>query len=86
MVREAVPDVELTLNTEPGVRNPDIIVPEGTISQLGFEYAEIKPLSNSGLTRFKYQVLNVWELEGKVLPITYDYDGNIYYGFSGLWK
>lgn len=81
-----VPDVKLILNTDPGVAGPDMRVPENAISRLGFEYAEIKPLSRTGLSRFKNQVLNVWDLEGQVLPITYDYDGNIYYGFSGPWR
>jgi hypothetical protein len=87
LLQDAVgPNVELTLNTAPGVNGVDIEVPEASVFRVGFRRAEIKPMSSSGLSRFKNQVLNVWDLEGQVLPITYDYDGNIYYGFSGPWR
>jgi hypothetical protein len=65
----------------PGV---DVEVPVEDIDGVGFQYAEIKPLSRSGRSRFNNQVLNVWDLEGRVQAITYDKNGNIYYGFPGL--
>ena len=58
-------------------------MPGRFVDDVGFEYGEIKPLSRSGRSRFNNQVLNIWNLEGRVQPITYDRDGNIYYGFPG---
>jgi hypothetical protein len=77
-------DVNLTLNTAPNTRGVDVEVLEEDIGDVGFEYAEIKPLSRSGRSRFNNQVLNVWDLEGRVQAITYDKNGNIFYGFPGL--
>lgn len=75
--------IDLKLNTAPDACGVDIEVPPGKIDDIGFEYAGIKPLSHSGRSNFHYQVLNIWNLEGRVQPITYDRKGNIYYGFSG---
>lgn len=77
-------DVTLRLNTAPNARGVDVDVPEASIRDLGFEYAEIKPLSRTGRSRFNNQVMNIWDLEGRVQAITYDKNGNIYYGFPGL--
>jgi hypothetical protein len=77
-------NITLTLNTAPNVRGVDIAVPDDGIHVVGFEFAEIKPLSRTGRTRFNDQVLNVWDLDGRVQAITYDKNGNIYYGFPGL--
>jgi hypothetical protein len=76
-------DIKLTLNTAPYARGVDIKVPGDFIDNIGFEYAEIKPLSRTGRSRFNNQVLNIWDLEGRVQAITYDRNGNIYYGFPG---
>lgn len=85
MLQDAVdPDAKLILNTAPNARGVDIQVPKPNIEDVGFEFAEIKPLSRSGRSRFNNQVLNIWDLEGRVQPITYDENGNIYYGFPGL--
>ena len=77
-------DVDLILNTAPNMRGVDVQVPSPKIEDVGFEFAEIKPLSRSGRSRFNHQVLNIWDLEGRVQPITYDKNGNIFYGFPGL--
>jgi hypothetical protein len=77
-------NVTLTLNTAPNARGVDVAVPDDGVHIVGFEYAEIKPLSRTGRSRFNNQVLNVWDLEGRVQAITYDEFGNIYYGFPGL--
>lgn len=77
-------NVNLRLNTAPNTRGVDITVPPEYAERIGFDFAEIKPLSRSGRSRFNYQVLNVWDLEGRVQAITYDQNGNIYYGFPGL--
>jgi hypothetical protein len=77
-------DVTLTLNTAPNARGVDVEVPDRGVHIVGFEYAEIKPLSRTGRSRFNNQVLNVWDLEGRVQATTYDKQGNIFYGFPGL--
>jgi len=85
LLQESVsPNVVLTLNTAPNTPGVDVEVPVEDIDSVGFQYAEIKPLSRSGRSRFNNQVLNVWDLEGRVQAITYDKNGNIYYGFPGL--
>jgi len=66
------------------MRGVDVQVPSPKIEDVGFEFAEIKPLSRRGRSRFNNQVLNVWDLEGRAQPITYDRNGNIFYGFPGL--
>jgi hypothetical protein len=76
-------DVRLELYTAPYTRGVDITVPADFADDVGFEYGEIKPLSRTGRSRFNNQVLNIWNLEGRVQPITYDRKGNIYYGFPG---
>lgn len=77
-------DITLRLNTAPNIPGIDVQVPPKGIDVVGFEFAEIKPLSRSGRARFNNQVLNVWDLEGRVQAITYDKNGNIYSGFPGL--
>lgn len=77
-------NANLVLRTAPNTPGVDVEVPRPDIDDVGFEYAEIKPLSRAGRSRFNHQVLNVWDLEGQVQAITYDKDGNIYYGFPGL--
>jgi len=85
LLQESVgPNVVLTLNTAPNTPGVDVEVPENGVHVTGFEYAEIKPLSRTGRSRFNNQVLNIWDLEGRVQAITYDKNGNIYYGFPGL--
>ena len=76
-------NIQLELNTAPYARGVDITVPQRFINDVGFEYGEIKPLSRTGRSRFNNQVLNIWNLEERVQPITYDRNGNIYYGFPG---
>jgi hypothetical protein len=77
-------DITLKLNTAPSIRGVDVEVPVPDIDSVGFQHAEIKPLSRSGRSRLNYQELNVWDLAGQVQAITYDKNGNIYYGFPGL--
>jgi hypothetical protein len=59
-----------------------ICIPLGEIEvpELGARYLEIKPLTESGYARIRANI-GRWELSEPVLPVTYDYDGNIYYGF-----
>lgn len=85
MLQESVgPNVVLTLNTAPNTPGVDVEVPVPDIDSVGFQYAEIKPLSRSSRSRLNYQEFNVWDLAGQVQAITYDKNGNIYYGFPGL--
>jgi len=64
----------------PGIRGVDIELPEMEVPELGARYIEIKPLADSGFKRFRADIAR-WKLTEPVLPLTYDYDGNIYYGF-----
>ena len=51
------------------------------MGQVGYPLAEIKPLSPSGERRLIKQIEN-WGFDPKqVQAITYDANGNLYYGF-----
>jgi hypothetical protein len=80
LIRAAAPSIEFIANTAPGVNGVDIEVPSRYISQVGFRFAEIKPLTKSGISKFNAQVAR-WKLPGLVQAISYDPRGNIYNGF-----
>ena len=66
---------------EPGQRGIDVSVPEKHIARLGFAHAEIKPLSASGEKKLRQQV-GKWGYDpSTVSAITYDANGNVYFGF-----
>jgi hypothetical protein len=69
-----------TIRVLPGQTGVDVTVGEDFVDQVGFQYAEIKPLSASGERRFNQQVLN-WNLPENVQAITYDANGNVFLGF-----
>jgi hypothetical protein len=46
---------------------------------------EIKPMSANGYTSFNAQTAKL-DLSDPVQAITYDKQGNIYYGFVGPWQ
>ena len=64
----------------PGQTGVDVTVGEQYVDQVGFQFAEIKPLSASGAARFNQQVLN-WNLQSPVQAITYDANGNVFLRF-----
>jgi hypothetical protein len=74
------PDVEIILRTAPSDKDWDIEIPAEVASEAGFRYAEIKPVSDYGFRSYTEQVAR-WKLPEPVLAISYDYLGNIYYGF-----
>jgi len=80
LVQAQLPDIDMILRTSPGVKGVDIEVPFDKSSSVGFQFAEIKPLTNYGFRSFNRQVAR-WKLPGPVDALTYDYQGNIYYGF-----
>ncbi len=80
LIKAAAPDVEFTDNTAPGIKGVDIEVPLEDVPKVGFEYAEIKPLTKSGIRKFAEQVAR-WKLPSSVQAISYDSKGNIYLGF-----
>ena len=80
LVKARLPNARIILRTSPGIRGVDIELPEMEVPELGARYTEIKPLTDSGFKRFRADIAR-WKLTEPVLPLTYDYDGNIYYGF-----
>jgi hypothetical protein len=79
LFQQSAKDVAFTFNRTP-LKGVDIGVPASKSGLVGFRFAEIKPLSNAGFSRFKRQVAR-WNLPAPVELITYDYEGNIYFGF-----
>jgi hypothetical protein len=69
------------LRVEPGQRGIDVSVPEKHIARLGFAHAEIKPLSASGEKKLQQQIWKWGYDPSTVRAITYDADGNVYFGF-----
>jgi hypothetical protein len=80
LVQSRLPDVPMTLRTSAGMRGVDIELDVSYVDALGARYLEIKPLTDSGFKTFRVQIAR-WKLTEPVLPVTYDYEGNIYYGF-----
>jgi hypothetical protein len=75
------PSVPFEFRVNPGQRGIDVTVPTDYVGRVGFEFAEIKPLSVSGERTMLRQIDN-WGLRPEqVRPITYDALGNVYYGF-----
>jgi hypothetical protein len=58
-----------------------VSVPEKHIAELGFARAEIKPLSASGEKKLQQQIWNWGYDPSTVRAITYDANGNVYFGF-----
>jgi hypothetical protein len=79
LLREMYPDVVFIFRAGPGQRGIDVEVTEKSISGVGHQYIEIKPLTPSGERSFNQQ-LERWGV-GPVQSLTYDKDGNLYYGF-----
>jgi hypothetical protein len=76
------PNVPFVLRVEPGMKGIDVTVPKKSIDEVGFEHAEMKPLTESGKRTMMLQIQR-WGLSSKkVRPITYDADGNVYYHFG----
>lgn len=80
LVQDMFPNVKMILRTAPSNIDWDIEIPADEASRVGFRYAEIKPVSEYGFRTYTWQVAR-WKLPEPVLAITYDYHGNIYYGF-----
>jgi hypothetical protein len=81
---------ELVQRTEPGVPfklkvssaedGVDIETPIEFVPKVGFRYAVILPRTKAAYSSFA-EDLRRWNLPAPVLAITYDREGNIYYGF-----
>ena len=80
LVQDAYPDLVMILRTSPGMKGVDIQLQIDDASLTGFQYAEIKPLTDQGFRSFNTQVAR-WRLNGPVHVFTYDYQGNFYHGF-----
>jgi hypothetical protein len=81
MLRKLYRDANLILRVEPGQRGIDVSVPKDHIAKLGFAHAEIKPLSESGEKKLRQQVEKWGYDPSTVRAITYDANGNVYFGF-----
>jgi hypothetical protein len=82
IIKTLHPDVGFVLQVERGAQGIDVRVPKKSISKVGFEHAEIKPLTLSGKRRMLRQIED-WGLDpNKVRAITYDGEGKVYYGFG----
>jgi hypothetical protein len=58
-----------------------VSVPANYIARVGFAHAEIKPLSASGEKKLRQQIW-MWEYDpNTVRAVTYDANGNVYFGF-----
>ena len=81
MLQNLYRDADLILRVGRGQKGIDVSVPEEHIARLGFAHAEIKPLSASGEKKMRQQILE-WEYDpSTVQAITYDANGNVYFGF-----
>jgi hypothetical protein len=80
LLQDSAPDVPMILRTSPGIKGVDVEVPFDQASDFGFQFGEIKPATDYGFRTFNAQVAR-WKLPAPVQVITYDYQGNIYYGF-----
>jgi hypothetical protein len=81
MLQDLYKGVGLILRVEPGQRGIDVSVPPEHIAKLGFAHAEIKPRSESGEKKMRQQI-GKWGYDpSTVQAITYDANGNVYFGF-----
>jgi hypothetical protein len=73
--------IPLVLRVERGEQGVDVSVPANYIARVGFAHAEIKPLSASGEKKLRQQIW-MWEYDpNTVRAVTYDANGNVYFGF-----
>jgi hypothetical protein len=80
-LQKLYPKVEFVFRVGRGQQEVDVeVIGKRSINAVGFRYAEIKPLTDSGRARFYRQVFN-WDLSEPVQAITYDAEGNIFMGF-----
>jgi hypothetical protein len=78
IVHEKWPSVKFDRQTPPGVEGPDIRVSKDG-SDPGFDWIEIKPDSESGMTTFmrEFGKSDAWEGRGRL--VVYDQQGNVRY-------
>jgi hypothetical protein len=81
LLRERYPRADFIFRAGRGQTGVDVeVVGQRSIDAVGFRYAEVKPLADSGRARFYQQVFD-WDLPEPVQPITYDAAGNVFTGF-----
>ena len=80
-MKKLYPRVQFVLRVAPGQQGIDVSVPKDDIARLGFAHAEIKPLSESGERKMRQQVWKWGYKPSTVRAITYDANGNVYFGF-----
>jgi hypothetical protein len=80
LVQHTEPDVPFKLKVSKAEDGVDIETPVEFVSKVGFRYAVILPRTRTACSSFAND-LSRWNLPALVLAITYDREGNIYYGF-----
>jgi hypothetical protein len=81
ILQDQYPGVPLVLRVTRGEQGVDVSVPGNYIARVGFAHAEIKPLSASGEKKMRQQI-SKWEYDpNTVQAVTYDANGNVYFGF-----
>lgn len=79
LLQELYPNATFELRVLPGQRGIDVTVLYDPGNRVGYQFAEIKPLTLSGEAAFNRQ-LQRWGV-GPIQSITYDAAGRVYYGF-----
>jgi len=79
LLKRLYPEVDFYFRVLPYQRGIDVKVLNDPAAEVGYQFAEIKPLTRSGESTFNQQ-LQRWGV-GPVQAITYDAAGNVYYGF-----
>jgi RHS repeat-associated protein len=81
LLQAQYPDANFAFSVRRGQTGVDVeVLGQSSISAVGFQYGEIKPLTPSGEASFNRQVQN-WGLSAPVQAITYDAKGGVYLGF-----
>jgi hypothetical protein len=68
------------INAQYGLQHESLLIRSFADLEVGFQFAEIKPVTSYGFRSFNAQVAR-WKLPGPAVALTYDYKGTIYYGF-----
>jgi hypothetical protein len=85
LIRKSAPRAAMTIRTSTGTSGVDVEFRVEDVPATGFQYAQIKPMTEYGYRSFCAQIARR-KFPAAVLAVTYDDEGNIYYGFSKIGK